>query len=151
MDPNGLLLEAVVVEKVLELPPAVGKRPQLGTGELFRVVHEIAHLGTQGLHTVGPCKRLQAFLPPPARRDRGHDVAEHLLRDAYVGAHHLEEHVVGLVVREDADRRDSHPLLVDLHVVARISARHPSADVRLVSDGGRESEQLPSRKIGLKT
>ena len=42
-----------------------GKRTQLGTGELFGVVHEIAHLGPQGLQHRGSAQG-SSSLPPPA-------------------------------------------------------------------------------------
>ena len=95
---------------------------------------------------LGPIAFVDPADPPlgdPACTERGVEVALAFLGDPHVGHEQGHRGAVDLPPLEDLDRRDPHPLLVDVGREARVAPRHHAADVHPVGPNRGEDEDVP--------
>ena len=136
------VVDAVVVDPVLEAPLAVGQLLERRARQALGVVDRLAHVerglpGSVLRHQLG-----ELLLGDVAGGELRAQVAEHLHRQAHVfldeGHERLVQHA-GLVHLE---RRDAQALGVDLGRVGGIRAGDAPADVGVVANGAGEREPL---------
>ena len=71
----------------------------------------------------------------------GAEVAKRVAGDSDVAFDQVENRLDRTSRGVELERRDAQPFLVDFRGVASVSAGNPAADIGMMCDGGRESEQ----------
>jgi len=136
------VVDAVVVDPVLEAPLTIRqllqRRARHALGVVDRLAHQLAHLGR-------PVPRDEVGELPLGDVAGGElraQVAEDLHRHAHVAVDEGHDGLVELPRLVELHRRDAQPLGVDLGRVRRVGPRDAPADIRVVADGAGEGEAL---------
>ena len=139
------LLQAVVVQHVLEAVAAVGNGGDAGAHALGRAVENLAEGVLHRRRAVAGEQLLHALDAQPAGRDLGVEVAAALRRQAHVEKQQIEQLGVELAASIEPHDRDAQALLVDLRHAPRHGAARGAADVGVVREVGHERHQ-PARR-----
>ena len=136
------VVDAVIVDPVLEAPLAVGelleRGPRQPLGIVDRLLHErLGALGAVARHQLG-----ELLVGDVAGRELRAQVAEQLHRQAHVLLDDGHEGLVDLAGVVELHGRDAQPLGIDLGGVGGVRAGHPAADVAVVADGAGERQPL---------
>ena len=145
-DPNPYanrlaLVDAVVIEEPFRLADAVGDCRQRGAELLGRGLDHRVHRGDNRIGAVALAHRVHVLAPDPRHADLPRDIAQHDIGRARVRRDQPHHVLVGLARIVDADRRQQHPLVIELGRLAVGRTRHRPAYVRLVRDRGGERDQ----------
>ena len=136
------VIDAVVVDPVLEAPFAVGQLGERGARQALGIVDGLAHEVGGLLGPVLGDQLGELLFGDVAGGELGAQVAEHLHRQAHVLLDEGHDRVVELARVVEFQRRDAQALGVDLGGVRRVRAGDPAADIGVVADGRGEGQAL---------
>ena len=136
------VVDAVVVDPVLEAPFAVGQLAQRGARQALRIVDDFLQIELGPLRPVARDDLGELLLGDVAGGKLRAQVAEHLHRQAHVLLDERHDGLVELAGLVELHRRDAQPFGVDLGRVRGVRSRDAPADVGVVADRAGEREPL---------
>ena len=136
------VVDAVVVDPVLEAPFAVRQLLERGARQALGIVDRLLHVDAGLLGAVLAHELGELPLGDVAGRELRAQVAEHLHREADVLLDEAHQRLVDLARLVELERRDAQALGVDLGGIGRVRPGDPPADVGVVAHRAGEREPL---------
>ena len=142
LDVVGLVLDAVVLDLVLEAIDAVLDGSDLRAHTALGVVHQVKHVAAEGALTVFADELLEPALAHVHACNQRAQVAVVVTGGTDIREEQLPHLLHVLAAAHDLDRRYTKSFLEDLGRLARESARHHAADLLQMADRHGEAHEL---------
>ena len=135
-------VNAIVIEPILEVEGPIGELADGGPRQAFGVVDDLVHVDPGSRRTVTFDKFQKARFAGMACSELGPDVSLQEDRGTHVFLDHFPQRLVAFARLEQLQRRYAQALLIAFGRIGGVGARHSTAHVRVVTDGGSESDSL---------
>ncbi len=135
-------IDAIVVDPILEIELPIRQFRDRSAREPLRIVDHFDHVGIHVLCTEALDQLQELSLCDRAGGQLCAKVAEDLNRNSNVLLDHQPQSLVEFSLVVQLHRRDAQAFLVDFRRIRRVRPRDPPADIRVMTNGGRESDSL---------